>query len=48
MEMFESLHQNGHIIDVKFNIFITKDLSIYSFINKDKINIEEILNKNIK
>lgn len=46
--MIESLCQKGHIIDVKFNVFITIDLSIYSFINKDKIYIEEIFNEQYK
>lgn len=48
--ILESSCQKGHIIDVKFNAFIIMDLSIYSFINKDKIYIEEILNEqyNIK
>lgn len=33
----------GHLVDVKFMMFLTIDLSIYSCINKEKINIEEIL-----
>ena len=44
----EYICKNGHIIDAKFDVFITFDLSIFSFINKDKINVEEILEDNLK
>jgi hypothetical protein len=33
----------GHLVDAKFMMFLTIDLSIYSCINKEKINVEEIL-----
>ena len=33
----------GHLLDVKFMMFLTIDLSIHSFLNNEKINIEEIL-----
>lgn len=45
-KMSEYSCKNGHVIDTKFSIFITIDLSIYSFINKNTIYIEEILEDN--
>ncbi len=38
--------KNNHLIDIKFNNFITIDLSIYSFIARNSVNIEEILDDN--
>ena len=38
--------KNNHLIDVKFNNFITIDLSIFTFMERNSINIEEILDDN--
>jgi hypothetical protein len=40
--------KNGHSTNTKFIIFIAFNLSIYPFINKDTIYIEEILENNFK
>ena len=41
--MIEYTCQKGHLINVKFNRFCILDLSIYSFINKEEISLEEII-----
>lgn len=46
--LIEYTCKNSHLINAKFMIFITINLSIYPFINKDIICVEEILENNFK
>jgi len=41
--LIEYYCKNNHLIDIKFNTFITIDLSLYSFKDKKTVEIEEIL-----
>jgi hypothetical protein len=41
--LIEYYCKNNHLIDIKFNTFITIDLSLYSFKDKKSVKIEEIL-----
>ena len=41
--LIEYYCKNSHLIDIKFNTFITIDLSLYSFKDKKSVKIEEIL-----
>lgn len=41
--LIEYYCKNNHLIDIKFNTFVTIDLSLYSFKDKKSVKIEEIL-----
>lgn len=43
--LIEYYCKNNHLIDIKFNTFITIDLSLYSFKDKKSVKIEEILDE---